>query len=127
MGPEEAGRPWPSEIERSGVPRLVEQHAAATWDLEGDGAAEAAALDTAGERGSLGRQLGDGLLDVVADKRDLMMCRPAIGRMDAKFRRARSEDEPALVRIDVRPAEHVAEEGARGLGVVCMDSARGDP
>ena len=79
------------------------------------------ALDAAGELGALGRQLCDGLLDVVAHKRDLMMCRPAIGRVDAKLRRARSEDEPALVRIDVRPAQHVAEEGPRRVGVVRMD------
>jgi hypothetical protein len=36
--------PRPSEVERRGVPRLVEQYPAATWDLESDGAAEAARL-----------------------------------------------------------------------------------
>ena len=106
--------------------RLVEHHLAGAGDLEGDRTAEAAILDAAGERRPFGREIGNGLFNVVTHERDLVVLGSPLGRVDSELRRTGPEDEPAVVRIDVRPAEHVAEEGPCGVGIIARGQAYGD-
>jgi hypothetical protein len=79
-----------------------------------------------------GRDLGYGRFDVVANQPYLVMLagRPGLasavirGRMHAEFGGPGLEDEPAAVRVNVRPAENIAEEHARRFRVAGVDERR---
>lgn len=92
-----------------------------TGDLQGDAPTEPAALDAARETGAPRREVGDGVLEVVAHQRDLVMLRPSVGGMDSQLRGTAPEDEPAGVGVDVRPPEDIAEERPRRVGIVRVD------
>src|SRR5213079_3717705 len=73
-------------------------------------------------------QLRDGRLDVMAHEEQLVLSRlaaPARAGMDTELTRRQLEDEPALVRLDVREPEHVAEESTRGDRIVGEDQRVG--
>ena len=84
------------------------------------------------ERRALRRELGHGGIDVVAHQRDRVMPRVRVvralvrvgGRMHAQLARPGLEDEPpgfGFGVLDVRPAEHVAEERPGRFGIVGID------
>lgn len=102
--------------------RLVDEHLAAARHDEHRRQAEPVVAHGLGELDPLRRQLGDRRFDVVAHQRDLVvLVTGVLGRVDAELARARAEDQPAAVGIDVRPLQHVAEEGPGSIGVVGVD------
>src|ERR1017187_2440498 len=124
----------PSEAVRKRVPGLVEHHLARVRDSQHRGQPESGRRDAASEFRALGPEFGDGLLDVVAHEADLMVLAgrwgtaARWGRVHAKLGRAGAEDEPAVMHVDVRPAENITEERARRLGILGIDKGvdRGD-
>lgn len=74
-------------------------------------------------------QLGDRLGDVITHQSDLVMLAegpvrvgtPVAGGVYAEFAGPGLEDQPAVAGIDVRPAQHVAEEGPRRFGIVGVE------
>lgn len=110
-----------SEIERRRVPRLVQHDLPTPGDFEVDRPTEATVFDATRELRSFRRELGDRQLDVIADERDLMVLGSRLGGVDAEFRWTGPEDEPPVVRVDVRPVEHVPEEGSCRVGIIRVD------
>ena len=50
-----------------------------------------------------------------------------LGWMDGQFSRRQSEDQPAIAHIDMREPEHLAQQGAVGLGALTInDGMRAD-
>ena len=99
-----------SEIEGGRMTGLIERHVAGAGDLEGDRPPEATVLDGAGKPCALRGELGHRLLEVIAHERDLVVLVSGIGGMDAELGRTGTEDQPPVVGIHVRPAEHIDEE-----------------
>lgn len=82
--------------------------------------AEAFVLGLASNLDALGGQLLDGGSDVIAHERQLVtdaaIERWSLGRMDAKFCRGQSKDEPSITLIYVPPAEDIPEDGSYRFG-----------
>ena len=108
-----------------GVARLVEHHWPGARYFQHRCQPETLLLDLLCELGASGLQFRHGGINVVAHERDLMVLvdvpivvSPAGGGMDPKFRRPRPEDQPASVRVDIRPLEDISKECPGCIGVV---------
>ena len=88
------------EVVRGRVRRLIETDLAAARDAHPDQASEARVGHRTGELGALRGQVGDGLIDVVAQQEELVVTtrRGLAGGVDAQLGRRELEDEPATVR-----------------------------
>lgn len=106
------------------MPGLVQAQLTGAGHLQVCEPAEARVDDAARERHALRLELGDGRLDVVAHEVELVTARRRArllggrGRVHPELRGRHLEDQPTAVSVDVREAEHVAEERSCRFGVV---------
>lgn len=84
----------PSEVEGSGVTRLVDAQTSAAGQPEGGHPSPALLVRGAVERHAARSELGDGLVDVVADEGAVRGSR-GLGRMDGHLGGRQLEDQPA--------------------------------
>src|SRR5207253_8274373 len=97
--------------------RLVEADVAGARNLQPGQKPPTFVRQRGDELDALPLELVHRLLDVLAHQVELVPARLRCG-MDGELARRQREDQPAVVRIDVREREHVAEERPRGLGVL---------
>jgi hypothetical protein len=98
------------------VPGLIDGQLRAVWQADRRQAPPALVGDLPCHGDSLGSQLGEGGVDVVAHQVQLVTAL-AGGRMDSELGRRQGEDAPAPSDIHRRQAEFVSEERADLLGI----------
>jgi MFS family permease len=110
----------PSELERGRVPSLVDAQPAAAGQRDGGHPAPALLADRALELHAPGGELGDGLVDVVADQVELGRA-GGLGGVHGHLGRWELQDQPAAARIHVREPEDVLQERPVGVGVAAVE------
>ena len=97
---------------------LVEPDGTGAGDLELRGEPKPGFGDRLGEDNAFLFQLPTSRGQVVAHQPELMLLGARRGRMHRNLGGRRFENEPAFTSVDVLPAEHVPEEGARPHGIL---------
>src|SRR5207237_7970949 len=69
---------------------------------------------------ALRAQVGDRRIDVVAQEVERVI-RLAVRRMNADLGRRQREDQPAVARVDMLPAEHVAQRRSERIRLRCEE------